>query len=289
MHHSFACLSVQSVGVILRKNLTKQSRFGILARQKTMQNEETQVATAATPAESPERENYFTSLDLAKIDGSLEEMMKSGVHFGHQKSRRNPKMDEYIFTTRKGINIIDLQKTQEKLKEALEFMQGIKKSGKNILFVGTKIQAKDLAREVAEASGMPYVSERWLGGTFTNFKIIRGRTRYLVDSEAMMERGEFKKYTKFEQMKKNEELEKMEKRMGGIKNMLELPAAIFATSVKEDSLAIAEAKKMGVPVIAIADTNVDPSQIDYPIPANDDAISSLRLILAYAYKAIMEA
>ena len=254
-----------------------------------MENNETQVEAPAATAENVERENYFASLDLAKIENSLEEMMKSGVHFGHQKSRRNPKMDEYIFTTRKGINIIDLQKTQEKLKEALEFIQGVKKSGKNILFVGTKVQAKDLAREVAEACQMPYVSERWLGGTFTNFKVIRGRTRYLVDSEGMMERGEFKKYTKFEQMKKTEELEKMEKRMGGIKNMMELPAAIFATSVKEDSLAIAEAKKMGVPVIAIADTNVDPSQIDYPIPANDDAISSLKLVLAYVYKAIMEA
>lgn len=234
-------------------------------------------------------ENYFSSLDLKKIECSLEEMMKSGVHFGHQKARRNPKMNEYIFTTRKGINIIDLEKTQEKIKEAMEFIQGIKKSGKNILFVGTKIQAKDLIKEVAISSGMPFVSERWLGGTFTNFKVIRGRARYLVDNQNMLEKGEFKKYTKFEQMKKIEELEKMEKRMGGIKNMMELPAAIFITSVKEDALAIAEAKKVGVPIIGIVDTNVDPSQIDYPIPANDDAISSLRLILSYAYKAIMEA
>ena len=253
-----------------------------------MENDEKQVADIAIKEDVLE-ENYFSKLDLSKIEISLEEMMKSGVHFGHQKARRNPKMDEYIFTTRKGINIIDLEKTQEKIKQALEFIQGVKKSGKNILFVGTKIQAKNLVREVAEASSMPFVSERWLGGTFTNFKIIRGRARYLVDSEGMLARGEFKKYTKFEQMKKVEELEKMEKRMGGIKNMIELPAAIFATSVKEDSLAIAEAKKMGIPIIAIADTNVNPSDIDYPIPANDDAISSLRLILAYAYKAIMEA
>lgn len=253
-----------------------------------MQDNEKQAASVAVE-KNAEKENYFSKLDLSKIDGSLEEMMKNGVHFGHQKARRNPKMDEYIFTSRKGINIIDLQKTQEKIKEALQFVQEIKKSGKNILFVGTKIQAKDLVREVAEASGMPFVSERWLGGTFTNFKIIRGRARYLVDSEAMLEKGEFKKYTKFEQMKKIEELKKMEKRMGGIKNMTELPGAIFATSVKEDGLAIAEAKKLGIPVIAITDTNVNPSCIDYPIPANDDAISSLRLILAYAYKAIMEA
>jgi small subunit ribosomal protein S2 len=254
-----------------------------------MENNSLKAAEETVAQETPERENYFASLDLSKIEMSLEEMMKAGVHFGHQKARRNPKMDEYIFTTRKGINIIDLQKTQEKIKETLEFVSAAKKAGKNILFVGTKIQAKDLVREVAIACGMPFVSERWLGGTFTNFKVIRGRTRYLVDSEGMLERGEFKKYTKFEQMKKMEELEKMEKRMGGIKNMSDLPGVVFAVSVKEDNLAIAEAKKMGIPVIAIADTNVDPSRIDYPIPANDDAISSIRLILAYVYKAIQEA
>ncbi len=256
---------------------------------KNMQENEKQAAAVVATEKDVKNENYFSNLDLSKIDGSLEEMMKNGVHFGHQKSRRNPKMDEYIFTVKKGINIIDLEKTQEKVKEALQFIQGLKKAGKNILFVGTKIQAKDLVQETAEACGMPFVVERWLGGTFTNFKVIRSRTRYLVDSQAMLERGEFKKYTKFEQMKKIEELEKMEKRMGGIKNMTELPAAIFVTSVKEDALAIAEARKTGVPIIAIADTNVDPSIIDYPIPANDDAISSLRLILAYAYKGIMEA
>ena len=252
--------------------------------------DETKLATTQIVAnDAQEQDNYFVSLDLSKFEINLEEMMKAGVHFGHQKARRNPKMDEYIFTTRKGINIIDLQKTQEKIKEALEFIQSIKKSGKNILFVGTKIQSKDLVREVAEASGMPFVSERWLGGTFTNFKVIRTRTRYLLDGEGMLARGEFKKYTKFEQMKKIEELEKMEKRMGGIKNMADLPGAVFAMSVKEDSLAITEARKMGIPVVAIADTNIDPSGVDFPIPANDDAISSLRLILSYAYKAIQEA
>lgn len=253
-----------------------------------MQENSTQTAQEVA-LEKVERENYFASLDVSKIEQSLEEMMKAGVHFGHQKARRNPKMDEYIFTTRKGINILDLQKTQEKIAEALEFIKSVRKSGKAVLFVGTKIQAKDLVRDVAGALEMPFVSERWLGGTFTNFKVIRGRTRYLVDGEAMLARGEFKKYTKFEQMKKIEELEKMEKRMGGIKNMADLPGAIFAASVKEDNLAITEARKMGIPVIAIADTNVDPSYVDFPIPANDDAISSLRLILSYAYKAIKEA
>ena len=253
-----------------------------------MQNEQSQIAEVAVE-ENEVKENYFVSLDLSKIEQSLEEMMKAGVHFGHQKARRNPKMDEYIFTTRKGINIIDLQKTQEKLEEAIKFIVSVKKSGKHILFVGTKIQAKELVREISDALQMPFVSERWLGGTFTNFKVIRGRTRYLVDSEAMLARGEFKKYTKFEQMKKIEELEKMNKRMGGIKNMADLPGAVFAASIKEDILAITEAKKMGIPVIAIADTNIDPSHVDFPIPANDDAISSLRIILSYVYKAILEA
>jgi small subunit ribosomal protein S2 len=253
-----------------------------------MQSKETK-AVEAVEEEVQGQESYFASLDVSKIEQSLEEMMKAGVHFGHQKARRNPKMDEYIFTTRKGINILDLQKTQQKIEEALEFIKSVKKSGKAILFVGTKIQAKDLVRDVATVTGMPFVCERWLGGTFTNFKVIRGRTRYLVDSEAMLARGEFKKYTKFEQMKKMEELEKMEKRMGGIKNMADLPGAIFAASIKEDNLAITEARKMGIPVIAIADTNVDPSYVDFPIPANDDAISALKLILSYVYKTILEA
>jgi small subunit ribosomal protein S2 len=255
-----------------------------------MKNETTSaVAEAAVAEKEAEKENYFAGVSLAKLDVSLEEMMKAGAHFGHQKSRKNPKMDEYIFTTKKGINIIDLQKTKEKTEEAMEFLRELKKDGKQILFVGTKIQAKDLVTDVAAFCNMPFVVERWLGGTFTNFKVIRGRTRYLTESEDKLSKGEFKKYTKFEQMKKGEELEKMNKRMGGIKYMLELPGAIFVTSVKEDALAIAEARKMGIPIIGIADTNTDPTKIDYPIPANDDAISSLRLILSYAAKAIIEA
>lgn len=272
----------------LRKIRPRTAYFAGFGRANNMQNDEKHAATGVVAKEKPERENYFASLDLSKIEINLEEMMKAGVHFGHQKARRNPKMDEYIFTTRKGINIIDLQKTHEKIKEALQFMQEVKKSGKNILFVGTKIQAKNLVRDLAEVSQMPFVSERWLGGTFTNFKAIRGRVRYLIDNETMLEKGEFKKYTKFEQMRKIEEIEKLEKRMGGIKNMMELPAAVFATSIKEDGLAIAEAKKLGIPVIAIADTNTNPSDIDYPIPANDDAISSLRLIFAYICKSLKE-
>lgn len=246
---------------------------------------EAQKTGAAEKAEVLKK-SHFSDGKLAKTELSLEILLKNGVHFGHQKARRNPKMNEFIFTTRKGITIIDLQKTLEKTKEAMEFLKTIKQSGKQVLFVGTKTQACDLVLDAATACDMPYVIERWLGGTFTNFKIIRQRAKYLIELEDKLAKGEFKKYTKFEQMKKNEEREKMEKRMGGIKNMPELPAAIFAMSVKDDALAIGEAQKMGIPVIAIADTNVNPEGIDYVIPANDDAVSSLRTILAFACKAL---
>ncbi|HBP00862.1 MAG: 30S ribosomal protein S2 [Candidatus Moranbacteria bacterium GW2011_GWE1_49_15] len=254
---------------------------------KVMKKEEKAPVAATSVAKKSEGvENYFSTLDLSALEVSMEEMLKAGVHFGHQKARRNPKMNRYIFTTKKSLNIIDLEKSAQKIKEALDFIAGLRKEGKNILFVGTKPQIKNLVISAAEASGMPYVVERWLGGTFTNFKNIRSRTRYLVESQDKMEKGEFQKYTKFERMKMTEELEKMEDRMGGIKHMSELPAAIFATSIKEDRIAINEAQKMGIPVIAIADTNTDPTLADYPIPANDDALSSVRLILSYACKAL---
>lgn len=252
-----------------------------------MKKEEKAVLAATEVAKNEAgTENYFLSLDFSALEVSMEEMLKSGVHFGHQKSRKNPKMDEYIFTTKKSINIIDLQKTAEKVQEALEFIKEIKKQGRKILFVGTRPQLKNLVKSAALACDMPYVVERWLGGTFTNFKNIRSRTRYLVDSQQQMEKGEFQKYTKFERMKKIEELEKMEERMGGIKYMTELPAAIFATSIKDDKIAIVEAQKMGIPVIAISDTNTDPTEAEYPIPSNDDALSAIRLILSYVCKGL---
>ncbi|MFH0968995.1 MAG: 30S ribosomal protein S2 [Patescibacteria group bacterium] len=234
------------------------------------------------------KEDYFANLDFSNLEISMEAMIKKGVHFGHQKSRRNPKMDEYIFGTRKGINLIDLQKTEEKLKEALEFIKKVKSGGKEILFVGTKKQIKEITRSAAKAAGMPFVVERWLGGTFTNFKIIRARAKYLKDLKDMIDSGEVKKYTKFEQMKMQEELDKLEIKLGGIKDMKELPGAIFVTDIKENELAIKEAKKVGISVIALADTNTDPTIVDYPIPANDDAISSVRLMLGYVCKAILE-
>jgi small subunit ribosomal protein S2 len=233
-------------------------------------------------------EDYFADFDFANLKIDLGTMLKAGVHFGHQNSRRNPKMEPYIHTTRKGINIIDLQKTQELLEEALGFIKSVKESGKKILFVGTKKQFYDVVKSAAKKCGMPYVVDRWLGGTFTNFKVIRGRTKYLKGGLEKMEKGEFKMYTKFEQAKIAEELRILEKKMGGIMDMEELPAAIIITDAKEDGLAVKEANKVGIPVVGIVDTNCDPSNIDYPIPANDDAISSMRLVLGYLCKAIIE-
>lgn len=238
------------------------------------------------PQDAAAKESVFAPSVLGSLEVNLEAMLKAGMHFGHQKSRRNPKMAPYIFGVRKGINIIDLAKSREKLEEAMEFISGVRRSGKNVLIVGTKVQAKDLVVEAAKEMEMPYVVERWLGGTFTNFKVIRARAKYLLELEEKIEKGELRKYTKFEQLKKAEEMEKLEKRMGGIKHMSELPGAVIAMSIKEDELAITEAQKMGIPVVAIADTNTDPTKVDYPVPANDDALSSLRLVLGYFCKAL---
>jgi len=246
------------------------------------------VETAAEGSVSKKvSEDYFADFDFANLAIDMNAMLKAGVHFGHQKSRRNPKMDEYIFGIRNGVNIIDLQKTVSRLADAVRFVEKIVSEGQDVLFVGTKKQAKKLVESGARRCGSPYVIDRWLGGTFTNFGVISGRTRFLRDGEEKMKRGEYEKYTKFEQMKMAEELERLERRMGGIKHMMKLPAAIFVTGVIEDTLAIKEAVKRNIPIIAFVDTNVDPSQIDYPIPANEDAVSSLRLMMAHMVKAVL--
>jgi small subunit ribosomal protein S2 len=246
---------------------------------------------AGTGKESAAEEtaDCFSDFDFTKLEISLEEMFKNGVHFGHHKSRKNPKMDEFIFGVKNGINIIDLQKTAQKLKEALVFMEKVIAGGQKVLFVGTKKQAKKIVEAAAKRCEMPYVTERWLGGTFTNFSAISGRTRYLRDGQGKLERGEYGKYTKFEQMKFAEELERLETKMGGIKNMDRLPGAIFVTGVVEDNLAIKEAKIKNIPVIALADTNINPRDIDYIIPANEDAVSSLKILMAYVVKAVLTA
>lgn len=250
------------------------------------------VATSEVPQKTPvveAGENYFASFDFAKVDVSLEGLLKAGVHFGHLKSRRHPKMDEYIYTTRKNINIVDLQKTSDKLAVAAKFLTEVVKNGKPILFVGMKKQTQDTVKSLAARLGESYVIDRWLGGTLTNFSCIRSRAKYLNETHVKIEQGEFKKYTKFEQAKKSEEIEKLERKVGGIKNMEQLPGAIVIADVKEAGLVISEAKKMHIPIVGITDTNTDPSFVDYPIPGNDDALSSLRILLGSLGKTIIEA
>lgn len=246
----------------------------------------------AAGEEAPKKvvvENYFSTIDLSKLDVSLEALLKAGVHFGHLKSRRHPKMDEYIYTTRKNINILNLQKTVEKMNVAARFLTEVVKSGKPILFVGMKKQTHDTVQSLAQHVGQYYMIDRWLGGTLTNFECIRGRARHLQDLETKFAAGEFKKYTKFEQAKKMEEVARLEKKVGGIKGMETFPGAIVIADTKEAALVLHEAGKMGVPVVGIVDTNTDPRAVDYPIPANDDALSSLRLLFGYLGQVILTA
>lgn len=232
---------------------------------------------------------YFREFDFGKLDTGLEAFLKAGVHFGHLKSRRHPRMEPFIFTTRKNISIINLEESTKLLREAEAFLQSVRKTGKPILFVGVKKQTHDAVRSLAERLEESYVVDRWLGGTLTNWNSIRARAKYLVDAKEKLDRGEFKQYTKLERLKIAEELEKLERKVGGIKTMSELPGAIVLVDAKEADLVIREAKKVGVPIVGIVDTNADPSQIDYPVPGNDDALSSLRMILASFGKAILEA
>ncbi|MFH1508824.1 MAG: 30S ribosomal protein S2 [bacterium] len=207
------------------------------------------------------------------------EMLKAGVHFGHRTSKWNPKMEPFIFTNRQGVHIIDLDKTEEYLNRALEFVAQIAAKGGTVLFVASKRQAKDLVKKAAEDCNMPYVTERWLGGTFTNFLTISKRTRKLRDLEAAERTGELKKYTKKEQLVKKEEIKKLNHFMGGIKNMTSLPDAVFLIDVIKEKVAVSEIKKAKVPLIALIDTNADPAIAEYPIPSNDDAIKVIELMV----------
>ena len=226
------------------------------------------------------------SQNIEKILPSLEEMLKAGVHFGHRTSKWNAKMEPYIFTARNNVHIIDLEKTQEKLAKALKFIQKIKEKKGVILFVGTKVAAKEITSQTAKKCRMPYVSERWLGGTLTNFGIISKRLEYFRDLEEKNKKGELKKYTKKEQHQFGVELQKLERQFGGIKKMLKLPEALLVIDVQKEKLAVKEAGMKNIPVIGLCDTNADPSIINYPIPANDDAITSLKLILGIINKVL---
>lgn len=209
----------------------------------------------------------------------LEEMTQAGVHFGHAPSRLNPKMEPYLYGIRNTINIIDLKKTAKKLNQALAFIKNLVEEDKTLVLVGTKVQVQDLTKKTAEECNFPYVTERWIGGTFTNFKVISKRINYLKELEEKKEKGEFEKYTKKERAEIDQEIEKLNKKFGGLKSLDELPEAIFVLDMKKDSLAIKEAREKGIKVIGLADTNVDPTLADYPIPGNDDAISSVEYIL----------
>lgn len=219
---------------------------------------------------------------------SMKQLLEAGVHFGHQTRRWNPKMAQYIFTERNGIYIIDLQKTVKKMEEAYDFVKAESVEGKEVLFVGTKKQAQDSVKEEAERCGMHFVNERWLGGMLTNFKTIRTRIDRLTEIEKMEEDGTFDLLPKKEVIKLRHEMEKLEKNLGGIKNMTRLPDVLFVVDPRKEKNAVAEAKILGIPVVGIVDTNCDPEEVDYVIPGNDDAIRAVKLIAAKIADAIIE-
>ena len=219
---------------------------------------------------------------------SMKQLLEAGVHFGHQTRRWNPKMAEYIFTERNGIYIIDLQKTVKKLDEAYNFIKEISTEGKSVLFVGTKKQAQESVKEEALRAGAFYVNARWLGGMMTNFTTIRRRVARLKQLRAMEEDGTFDLLPKKEVIKLNLEIEKLEKFLGGIKDMDELPGALFIIDPRKERIAVAEAKKLNIPIVAIVDTNCDPDEIDYVIPGNDDAIRAVKLIAGAMADAVIE-
>ncbi|MBQ4515203.1 MAG: 30S ribosomal protein S2 [Clostridia bacterium] len=219
---------------------------------------------------------------------SMKQLLEAGVHFGHQTRRWNPKMAEYIFTERNGIYIIDLQKTVKKIEEAYAFIRDIAADGKDVLFVGTKKQAQDSIKEEAERVGMYWVNARWLGGMMTNFKTIKQRIDRLEQLVRMEEDGTFDLLPKKEVLNLKGEREKLEKFLGGIKDMKRLPGALFVVDPRKEKIAIAEAKKLGIPVVAIVDTNCDPEEVDYVIPGNDDAIRAVKLIAGTIANAIIE-
>jgi small subunit ribosomal protein S2 len=224
---------------------------------------------------------------MASIEIDIKQLLEAGAHFGHKTERWHPKMAPYIHSKRGGTHIIDLTKTVINLQEALDFLTKVSSEGKQVLLVGTKRQAQDIIRKVAEATSMPYVSERWLGGMLTNWNTIGERVKHLQELENRMASGELaNKYSKLEVQRFQEEIDQMNILYGGIKELHKRPGAVFVVDVVHDVNAVREANKIGVPIVAIVDTNADPSQVQYPIPANDDAIKTIQLILDYVQTAI---
>ncbi len=222
------------------------------------------------------------------VDVTMKELLEAGVHFGHQTRKWNPKMAPYIYGKRNGIHIIDLQKTVEDFKAALEFLKEVAASGGDILFVGTKKQATEIVKEEATRCGMPYVNHRWLGGTLTNFKMIRRSVEKYIELEELRNSGEWEILPKKEQSRLEKRLKKMQKNLEGIKEMVELPKALFVIDSVHEEIAIKEARKLGIPVVAIVDTNGDPDMVDYPVAGNDDAIRAIKLFCSKVADAILE-
>ncbi len=222
------------------------------------------------------------------VSVTMKELLEAGVHFGHQTKRWNPKMKEYIFGQRNGIYIIDLQKTIRVFKDALQFIRGVAESGKEVLMVGTKKQAQDIIRELSLKCESSYVNQRWLGGLLTNFSVIRGSVEKLIELDEMKEDGRWGLLSKKEQSKLEKVYRKLSKNIGGIKNMLELPGALFVIDSTKEEIAIFEARKLNIPIVAVVDTNGDPENIDHPIPGNDDAVRAIELFTSKIAEAIIE-
>ena len=219
---------------------------------------------------------------------TIKQLLEAGAHFGHQTSRWHPRMKSYIFTKRNGIHIIDLEQTASMLEKACNFVKGVVAEGQSILFVGTKKQAQQAVEEEAKRCGMFYVNQRWLGGVLTNFAIIQARIDYLVRLEDQKARGELKRLPKKEALKIDEEIARLNKRVGGFKEMTSLPGALFIVDSAKDRIALTEAKRLGIPVVAMVDTNCNPDEIDHPIPSNDDAIRAIKLICSKIADAVIE-
>jgi small subunit ribosomal protein S2 len=222
------------------------------------------------------------------VSVTMKELLEAGVHFGHQTKRWNPKMKEYIFGQRNGIYIVDLQKTIKIFKEALQFVKGVAENGQQVLLVGTKKQAQDIIREFAQKCESCYVNQRWLGGLLTNFQVVRGSVEKLIDLEEMKEDGRWDLLSKKERSKLEKVYRKLAKNLGGIKNMTGLPGALFVIDSSKEEIAISEAKKLNIPIVAVVDTNGDPENLDYPIPGNDDAVRAIELFTSKVSEAIIE-
>ncbi len=260
-------------------------------KKKQKEEKETKPASAKATAGKEEKKVEVKKVPKKETDFKIDtdKMLEAGVHFGHRTSRLHPKMEPYLAGVKNTVHIIDLEKTAEKLKEALKFIQEIVSENKVLLLVGTKIQIKDLVGETAQECELPYVNERWLGGTLTNFEVISKRVGYLKEIEEKKASGAWEKYTKKERIKMNREYQNLKTKFEGIKTLSRVPDAMFVLDIRKDDLAVKEARMKGIKVIAVCDTNTDPSLVDYPIPANDDAISSVKYILEKVKEAILKA